>query len=323
LGVIFLIALYIIVGSYSFIYLNLIFQFTRPILVLFCALLFILIASAVERAVFLAETQKARKLAERELEIGREIQAGFFPNTLPVPEGWELVAYFQAARHVGGDFYDAFSIGEKKDIGLVVADVCDKGVGAALFMALFRSLIRVLSGSAGNNNHLVNRFSHHDPAKTLEHTILSVNNYISTTHEAESMFSTIFFGILNPESGVLHYINGGHEPPMIIGARGIRATLCPTGPAVGVYPNAGFEVRSIQLEPEDVLLAYTDGVVDAQNQAGDSFTKIRLSELLTESYPSAKALIDNITIQIKDHNIGQEQFDDITILALRRTASSD
>ncbi len=323
IGVIFLSVVYIIVGFYSFIHLNLIFHFTRPLLVLFCALLFILIASAVERAVLLAETERARKLAERELEIGREIQAGFFPNALPTPEGWELVAYFQAARHVGGDFYDAFSIGEKKDIGLVVADVCDKGVGAALFMALFRSLIRVLSGSAGNNNHLVNRFSHHDPAKTLEHTILSVNDYISTTHEADSMFSTIFFGILNPESGVLHYINGGHEPPMIIGARGIRATLCPTGPAVGVYPNAGFEVRSIQLEPEDVLLAYTDGVVDAQNQDGDSFTKIRLSELLTESYPSAKALIDRISNQIRDHNIGQEQFDDITILALRRKTDSD
>jgi serine phosphatase RsbU (regulator of sigma subunit) len=136
------------------------------------------------------------------------------------------------------------------------------------------------------------------------------------------MFSTIFFGILNPDSGVLHYINGGHEPPMIIGLREIKASLCPTGPAVGLYPNAAFDVRNIQLEPEDVLLAYTDGVVDAQNKAGESFTKYRLTELVTKSYPSAKALIDKISVQITDHNIGQDQFDDITILAIRRKTPS-
>ena len=314
---------YVLVGVYSFIYFGLIFQFIRPLLILFCALLFILIAISVERAILFAETVRAKKLAERELEIGREIQAGFFPKTLPAPDGWELVTYFRAARHVAGDFYDAFSIGEKKHIGFVVADVCDKGVGAALFMALFRNLIRVLSGSTNNNNHLGNSLSHRDPAKTLKNTIHSVNNYISTTHETDGMFSTIFFGILNPESGVLLYINGGHEPPLIIGAGGIKASLCPTGPAVGLYTDAPFDVREIQLEAEDVLLAYTDGVVDAQNQAGESFTKKRLEKVVTESYLTAKDLIDNISVQIKAHNIGQEQFDDITILAIRRKTSSD
>lgn len=321
LGIIVLGGLYIIIAAYAFINSNLIFQFVRPLLILFCALLFILIASAVERAILLANTERARKLAEHELEIGREIQAGFFPNVLPTPSGWELVTYFKAARHVAGDFYDAFSIGEKKDLGFVVADVCDKGVGAALFMALFRSLIRVLSGSTNSTNHLSNKGSHHNPGKILQHTIQTVNNYISMTHEDAAMFSTIFFGILDTESGVLQYINGGHEPPIIIGPQGVKTSLCPTGPAVGLYPDAPFAVRNVQLEPEDVLLAYTDGVIDAQNKDGETYSRHRLTKLLAEPCPSAKALIDVISLQIKTYISNQDQFDDITILALRRKKS--
>ena len=105
-------------------------------------------ANSIQKAVLLAKTEKARRIAERDLEIGRQIQAGFFPTSLPSPHGWELEAHFQAARHEAGDFYDVFELPDSNRIALVIADVCDKGVGAALFMALFRSLIRVLSGSS-------------------------------------------------------------------------------------------------------------------------------------------------------------------------------
>ena len=313
----------IIVGAFAFVHFNLIIRFVQPLLILYGALVLALSASAVEKAILLAETERARKLAERELEIGREIQSGFFPEQLPAAEGWELVTHFQAARHVSGDFYDAFSIGNGGHIGFVVADVCDKGVGAALFMALFRSLIRVLSGSAGDDNQLGSRISHHDPARTLQHTIQSVNNYISTTHEADSMFSTIFFGILDPDSGELFYINGGHEPPMIIAARKIKTYLCPTGPAVGLYPKAEFSVVSTLLEPGDILLAYTDGVVDARNKSGEYFAKDRLANLATGSYPSAKALVDRLVEYLNEYKKGQDQFDDITILSLRRRSSAE
>jgi serine phosphatase RsbU (regulator of sigma subunit) len=136
------------------------------------------------------------------------------------------------------------------------------------------------------------------------------------------MFATIFFGFLNPDSGVMHYINAGHEPPMIIGAEGAKPRLYPTGPAVGLFPNAAFDVLKIKLEPGDVLLAYTDGVVDAQSIAGERFTKYRLKKLVAASVPSATSLIDKISDQIKNHNTGQQQYDDITILALRRNISS-
>ena len=323
LGTILLAASYVMIAASSFVYGNLIFQFSRPLVILFGALLLLLIASAIEKAILLAETERARKLAERELEIGRKIQTGFFPKTLPNRDGWEIVTHFQAARHVAGDFYDAFSIGKKENLGIVVADVCDKGVGAALFMALFRSLIRVLSGSTVNGDQLADVSLDHRPTKILKHTIISVNNYISTTHEADAMFSTIFFGILNPTSGMLYYITCGHEPPMIINDRGVKASLSPTGPAVGLSPNAAFDVHHIRLEPEDVLLAYTDGVTDAQNLAGANFSRLRLTELATGKYPSAKALVNKIVSEIKDYNIGQDQFDDITILALRREKTSD
>ena len=122
-------------------------------------------------------------------------------------------------------------MGEEKKIGVVIADVCDKGVGAALFMALFRSLIRVLSGQAGENNHLDSGISLKHPEKLLKDTITAINDYISITHEDAGMFATVFYGILDPDSGSLYYINGGHEPPAVLNSGGIKTWLAPSGPA--------------------------------------------------------------------------------------------
>ena len=219
---------------------------------------------------------------------------------------------------MSGDFYDVFTLGEEKKVGLVIADVCDKGVGAALFMALFRSFIRVLSGTAHSDGHLEINNPTTDPAKILQKTILSINNYISITHEKAGMFATIFYGILDPEKGILTYINGGHEPPVIIGAAGIKTSLDPTGPAVGLYPDLEFKTRTVKLEPEDLLLVYTDGVIDARNKAGEAFGKKRLQDLLVESSLSAEDTIQKINTRINDHIQSENQFDDITIMALRR-----
>jgi serine phosphatase RsbU (regulator of sigma subunit) len=311
-----------LLGIFSLIYFTTIFQFVRPLLTMILALSFLLVYTGFENALEYAEAQRARKIAERELEIGRQIQADFFPTALPKPDGWELITHFQAARHVGGDFYDVFTLGEEKKIGIVVADICDKGVGAALFMALFRSLIRVLSGQAGNNNHLDEKRSVNDPQETLAASIRSINNYISVTHEDAGMFATMFYGILDPKTGELHYINGGHEPPAILNRAGAIAWLSPTGPAVGLYPHLGFEVSHITLQPDETLLLFTDGVIDAQNKSGESFSKNRLTKILNKSYPTARNLIDAILNQINAHIADQDHFDDITIVALRRTAPS-
>ena len=311
---------YLCLAAVFFFYGGVIFQFLRPLLIIVFSLAFLLIGLGIENALLFARTERARKMAERELEIGRQIQSGFFPTVIPAPAGWELATHFQAARHVAGDFYDVFTLGEEKKVGLVIADVCDKGVGAALFMALFRSFIRVLSGTAHSDGHLEVSNPNMDPARILQKTILSINNYISITHEEAGMFATIFYGILDPGNGILTYINGGHEPPVIIGAAGIKTSLDPTGPAVGLYPDLEFKTRTVTLEPEDVLLVYTDGVIDARNKAGEAFGKRKLHDQLVDSSLPAEELIKKINARINDHIQNENQFDDITIMALRRKA---
>ena len=318
LGTLGLAGAYIALAVFFFFYGGVISQIIRPLLMMLCALSFLLIGMGIENALLFAKTERARRIAERELEIGREIQAGFFPTVFPKPAGWELATYFQTARYVAGDFYDVFTLGKERSVGIVIADVCDKGVGAALFMALFRSFIRVLSGTAHSNGHLEISNPDTKPEKILLRTIRSINNYISITHEQAGMFATIFYGILEPQTGELSYINGGHEPPIITGPGGIKNILKPTGPAVGLYPNLEFKTGSIILAPQDTLLVYTDGVTDAQNKAGAAFSKERLLNLAENSFATAEDLISKIKTRVNEHIADENQFDDITVMALRR-----
>ena len=292
--------------------------FIRPVITLSLATLFLLVLNAIESALLRAEEEKAKRIDERELEIGRDIQAGFFPTTLPVPTGWEIKTHFQPARHVAGDFFDVFTFKADDKIGIVVADVCGKGVGAALFMALFRSLIRVLAGSVDSDRVPAFLSAARSSETRIPEAIGSVNDYIATTHESATMFATVFFGILDPGSGRLQYINGGHEPPLVIGSGGIKCELKPTGPAVGLVKGVDFKVEKVKLEPGDTLIAFTDGITDAQNQKGEFFTRNRLYDILQAPHSTAQSLLDDIQNMIDDYMNGSHPYDDITILALQR-----
>lgn len=276
------------------------------------------IASAIENARLYAETEKAKDLAEHELEIGRQIQSGFFPDRLPTFPDWEIEAHFQAANQVAGDFYDVFMLGKQMDLGLVIADVCDKGVGAALFMALFRSLLRAYAFEMFAVPSAAAKSSLLMTDEALRKTLESTNNYIAKTHYSTNMFATIFFGILDLKTGLLTYINGGHEAPVIIGADGIKACLQTTGPAVGMFPDLHFDTRRIELIPGDTLLTFTDGVTDSQNLSGEFFTKNRLLELVSRPFPSASTLLGRIRKEISQHASGSKRYDDVTIMAVRR-----
>ncbi|HZI65113.1 MAG TPA: fused response regulator/phosphatase [Thermoanaerobaculia bacterium] len=252
---------------------------------------------------------------ERELEIGRQIQRSFLPEELPQPPGWEIAAKFEPARQVAGDFYDAFPLAGGTRVGLVLADVCDKGVGAALFMALFRSLVRAFS-----EREYTAASSDPDPdAARVLSTILSTNDYIAKTHGRSNMFATLFFGVLDPAGGGLTWVNAGHEAPVVFGPAGTTARLAPTGPALGMMPDMKFEARTALLSPGEILFAFTDGVTEARDAAGRQFSEERLLALVAEGSPSAAAFLDAVLLAVTAHAAGVERSDDITMLAARRT----
>jgi serine phosphatase RsbU (regulator of sigma subunit) len=132
------------------------------------------------------------------------------------------------------------------------------------------------------------------------------------------MFATMFFGILDAKSGLLSYVNGGHEPPVVISDHSIKATLKPTGPAVGMLPDLDFSSQDIKLEHNDILFTFTDGLTDAQSSTGEFFTKERLMEVLIEPAVSAEAFLNRIVEQIQQHIADIELYDDLTMLVIRR-----
>jgi sigma-B regulation protein RsbU (phosphoserine phosphatase) len=273
------------------------------------------VASSVENARLYARTEEALGIAERDLEIGHQIQSGFLPRVMPKIPDWEVASYFLAARQVAGDFYDAFPLGENNKIGIVVADVCDKGVGAALFMVVFRSLIRAFSEDRQFNDN---------SEEFLLGIVETVNKYITTTHGSSGMFATVFFGVLEPEKNTLFYVNAGHELPIVIDENGnLKKFLEPTGPAIGLMTNLTFAVDEVLIEKGDILVAYTDGVVDARNSRSVSFSEETLISQIKKPYPSAFSLLNNIENQLAVHVADTGQFDDITMLALRHKVSAN
>jgi serine phosphatase RsbU (regulator of sigma subunit) len=254
------------------------------------------------------------KSMERELEIGRQIQRSFLPEELPQPAGWEIAARFEPALQVAGDFYDAFPLAGGSRVGLVLADVCDKGVGAALFMALFRSLVRAFSERA----YTTPAAEAGADAERILSTLTSTNDYIAKTHGRANMFATLFFAVLDPAGGTLTWVNAGHEAPFVFGAGGITAHLAPTGPALGMMPDMKFEVKTVTLAPGQTLFAFTDGVTEARDSAGRLFSQERLLALVAEGAPSAAALLERVGTEVSAHATGADRSDDITMLAARR-----
>ncbi len=297
---------------------NILLPAVRPLLMVFFALITLQIASAVKNAHTHAATQRAREVAERDLEIGRKIQSGFFPSTLPAPTGWEISATFKPARQVAGDFYDLFWLEDQRTIGLVIADVCDKGVGAALFMALIRSLIRAFSIQDFEKSRFVAGTPQGDREISLLNTIRQTNNYIANTHGETGMFATLFLGALDTKTGVLVYINCGHEPPLVIRRAELGERLKPTGPALGMMPDLEYRVAHIDLQHGDTLFAFTDGLTDAQDPKGELFGRDRLKEVLRKPAADTQTLVDDIVRAVTGHIAGADPFDDLTLVAVRR-----
>lgn len=282
------------------------------------------VAVAIENARSI-EKQRHEARLEHEIKIAEEIQSDFLPPSIPSIQGWIAEPYFQPAREVAGDFYDAFLLNETS-LAFVVGDVCDKGLGSALFMALIRSLLRAYA----EQQHLVIDNSNHDQhlveiSTTIQNIVLNTNNYISVNHGRTNMFATVFFGVIEPNSNTLVYINAGHNPPFIMDSNGIvKQAIKTSGPAVGMFPDMKFGVASVEIEPGDFIICYTDGLTEAKNIDGNFFSEDRLIALFHNQPPSsAKDAVARIRTSVKAHIADAPQFDDITLLVIQQSSNED
>jgi len=264
----------------------------------------------------------------REMDVARNIQRDFLPELLPVAMGVQIEAALHPALHVSGDFYDAFMLAPSGTIVMVVGDVCDKGVGAALFMALFRSLIRAsadpVEGGAiqmiGGRRTLVRQsLEAATPADLLTRVAGFTNDYIARLHGRTNMFATAFLAALTPMTGEFDYVNAGHVPALVLGPDGTMEELPPTGPVLGVVADQVFNVGGGTLGRGHSIFAFTDGLVEARNLAGEVFGAGRLREALRANCTYASRLVHVVVDEVAAF-IGQaEPHDDLTLLAATRT----
>jgi len=303
------------------------------------------VAGALESLLLAQEADEAARL-EQELQVAREIQTALLPRRSPALPGWQIDAAWRSARLVGGDFYDFWPLpasagrrrrpdmaaaravggqallsedrepspdapravaldGQPAAIGFVIADVSDKGVPAAMFMALARSLVRAaaLDGSP--------------PAPAMERA----NRWI--TRDSESgMFVTLFYGLLDAESGALRYTSAGHNPPLLYrAADGRLEELRTPGIALGVLEEIALHEAEVTMEPGDVLVCYTDGVTEAIDDAEEQFGVERLRALVANHHADdAPAIVGAISDAVSRHGGARPPFDDVTLVVLKREA---
>ena len=264
----------------------------------------------------------------REMAVARSIQQDFLPESLPEVHGVDLQAALHPARDVSGDFYDAFTLPPQGTIVMVVGDVCDKGVGAALFMALFRSLIRAsadpVGGGAiqmiGGRRTIVRQsLEAATPADLLTRCAGFTNDYIARLHGRTNMFATVFLAALDPNTGYFDYVNAGHEPALVVGADGTMVELRPTGPALGLMPEQQFRSGEGQLQRDECLFAFTDGLVEARNSAGEAFGTERLKAVLRAGDTGAARVVRDVAAAVKAFAGSADPHDDLTLLAATRT----
>ncbi len=251
----------------------------------------------------LKQEMVGRERMEREFQLARQIQKAFLPETLPEHKDWQISRLWQTAREVGGDFYDIFETKDKR-IALVIADVADKGMPAALYMTVTRTLIRATLQSSNS------------PGKVLARV-----NDLLESESRNGMFVTAFLALLDPKTGVLVYANAGHNLPLLIHTLPAKiSSLEKDGIALGVLPQAEYKDKKITLELGETLLFYTDGVTEAFSAEGELFSEPRLvNALLNSPAASADELLVSIDELIQEFRNGEPPSDDLTMIALRRT----
>ena len=273
------------------------------------------LSQTIEKAIvqinYVHESQKAHAQLEslkNDLSTARDIQQYILPRVFPpFPEVSNLVDIFasmEAAKDIGGDFYDFFRV-DDEHIALVIADVCGKGIPAALFMAVSRTIIRS-KGMQGCS-----------PSECL-----SESNALLAAYSVEDMFVTVFYAIFDTKTGLVRYCNAGHNPPHILRSDGsIEELPMSKNTILGVFDGLEYAEDSLQLNPGDTLVMFTDGVTEATDADYQEFGAERLDAILRQqgNGTSSQQMVEAIKTGIKDFVGDAEQSDDITMLVVRRS----
>ena len=249
------------------------------------------------------EQVRKRERIEQELRTAQAIQHAFLPKDVPALPGWQLVPYYQPAREVGGDFYDFLPF-EDGRLGLVIGDVTDKGIPAALVMTATRTMLRTAAQGIFSPSEVFARV-----------------NDLLYAETPPGMFVTCFYAVLDPQSGWLHYANAGHDLPYRR-HNGSISELRATGMPLGMMPGTRYDDHEVTLAPGDSVLFYSDGLVEAHNREREMFGLPRLKTLL-EKHADGASFIDSLLSELKGFTgEGWEQEDDVTLVGLHRASTS-
>ncbi len=244
-----------------------------------------------------------RERLEHEVHLARQIQKTFLPEHLPEIAGWNLAATWITARQVGGDFYDVFELPGGR-MGLFIADVSDKGIPAALFMALTRTLVRAVV------------YDTPSPADAMRRV-----NALMIPDNQQSMFVTAVYGVLTLNSGEFTYANAGHNPPIwLCGAKRTMKSLQRTGAALGIIEDLPMEDRTITIELDDFLLLFTDGLTEAFSPDDETYGEERLQQVLEAAEGvTARGILDVVEASVRGFMGPLLPADDLTMLGIKRT----
>jgi sigma-B regulation protein RsbU (phosphoserine phosphatase) len=262
-------------------------------------------AIAIENArLYRVAVEKGRM--DRELDMARRVQSSLLPSEAPHLTGWEFTARWEPAREVAGDYYD-FPPCINGATGLVIADVTDKGMPAALFMALTRSAIRA------------NVCETASPADGIARA-----NRLVCAESTRGLFVTLFFGLLDPASGIITYVNAGHNPPLFYHAAGDDLTLLKaTGMPLGIDKEAIYGQDTIRMQPGDFLVLYTDGITEAFDEQEIEFGMERLHQAVYDArHASVEEIQASLLRMVNEHLQNASPTDDITVVVVKRLQSN-
>jgi len=261
----------------------------------------------------LLEVAKEKERLQTELEIAREVQEQLYPKEIPAMKTVRLTAFWQSARIVSGDYFDYQRIGEDQ-LALAIGDVAGKGISAALLMATIQSALRMeVRGAlemAAPNGHVVNRLS-------AARVVSDLNQQLYVTTPAEK-FATFCFGVYDEKTGRFTYTNAGHLPPILV-HNGSASRLSVNGMVVGAFPFARYDESQVNLEHGDLLVFFTDGITEPENEYGEMFGEDRLAEIFVKNANRHEDEIIKIVMDaVQQWSISPERQDDMTLLVARR-----